>query len=213
MGKVGSRTVGKYFRDKKMCMWHIHRFYDTPIHAYNRKNLIIKYTDLFILKIILMFCKKIYIVSGVRNVLDRDVSMFFHVAAEFYNVNFQEANLEELKDVFRREFPMGHADSWFDMEMKKSFGIDIFETAFNKEAAYQIYERKNFKVFIYNLNRLNFLETELANFFGLKNYQLININQSEKKIYNNKYLLFRKNYSEELKKDYESFTRINDHFL
>ncbi len=44
---------------------------------------------------------------------------------------------------------------WFDTEIERDFGIDIFSQDFDREKGYSIYQNGNGSAFVYMLERLN----------------------------------------------------------
>lgn len=81
---------------------------------------------------------------------------------------------------------------WFDNEIKAIFGINIFDNPFDKKRGFSVIENENIKIFIYKAERLNDLEKELGDFLGVPNYQLVNRNEGQHKIYKWLYDDFKK---------------------
>ncbi len=195
MGKVGSSTVAKYLRDSGYCEWHIHRFYDTPVAVRKPKNRLFRALDLIVLKIVLAAPGRALIISGVRDPVSRDISMFFQVSEKLYDLAPETAPLETMIEAFEQKFPCGACCKWFDDELKRAVGIDVFAHPFDKEAGYQVIETRRTALFLYRLDKLDRLETSLVEFFDLPDYKLIETNRNERKTYSRKYSDFKAAYA------------------
>jgi len=194
MGKVGSSSVAGYFRDHGLLEWHIHRFYDTPVHRYGKKNRYLRLLDLALLNFAKFYCVEIKIISGVRDPLDRDISMFFHNLKTYYpNIEVTSENIRNIEITFKNNFPIGKCVNWYFDEFQRALGIDIFKYSFNKELGFTSFEQGKYKVFIYDMDKLNSLGSNLSIFFDIKMYKLIERNTASNKEYNNVYKEFRKN--------------------
>lgn len=77
--------------------------------------------------------------------------------------------------------------SWFDYEIKKVFGIDVYEYPFDQEAGYTIIRRNNIELLVLKLEKLNQLEVVIADFLEEDHYKLSNINTGREKIYQHAY--------------------------
>lgn len=77
--------------------------------------------------------------------------------------------------------------SWFSYEIKRVFGINVFQEPFDKEKGYGIIRKENVEILIYKLESLDTLECIIGEFLGEDEFQLKRKNVSEKKIYNTAY--------------------------
>ena len=213
MGKVGSSTVARYLRDRGAIEWHIHRFYDTPVAATRSKQRAFKAFDLILLRLVMHFASKIYLVAGVRDPMSRDVAMFFQTARALYGVDPEKVEIDELYNTFVDQFPIGAVDNWFDDELKRALDIDVFAIRFDKNRGFIELQRGQIKVFVYRLDKLDELEKELAVFFDDKKYRLIDTNVNGSKPYAKTYKAFKKRYFKELEKKYAPFKKIRTHFF
>ena len=191
-GKVGSSSVAEYLKQTGVHEWHLHRFFNTPIHDKQPKNKIFYFIDLFIFALAVKFCKRIYVVNGFREPVSRDIAMFFHSFE--HNGENPEAPYKELLDSFHQKFTVGDSHLWYDREFNRLFGINIYDIAFDKDAGYVVFRRGNLHFFIYNLSKLDTLEPQLRDFFGLKSYRLIRANDSSDKFYEGSYKQFLSQY-------------------
>ncbi|MCI8373945.1 MAG: hypothetical protein HFI29_00675 [Lachnospiraceae bacterium] len=77
--------------------------------------------------------------------------------------------------------------SWFLYEIKRVFGIDVFQEPFDKEKGYGIIRKGNVEILIYKLEALNNLEGMIGDFLERDGFQLKRENLSEEKIYSAAY--------------------------
>lgn len=70
----------------------------------------------------------------------------------------------------------GNEFDWFDLEIKDCTGIDIFEYPFDKEKGYSIIRKKNIEILVLKSEKLNDLETVIAEFVEIHNFHLCNAN-------------------------------------
>ncbi|MCI8795448.1 MAG: hypothetical protein HFG89_01150 [Dorea sp.] len=82
--------------------------------------------------------------------------------------------------------------SWFSYEIKRVFGIDVYQSDFDKRRGYGIIRKGNVEIFIYKLEALNSLEHLIGEFLGRRDFSLKNINLSEEKVYNFTYQELKK---------------------
>ena len=75
----------------------------------------------------------------------------------------------------------GYSFGWYDDEFKNKLGIDIFEQPFDKEKGYTIYKKGSVEIFLYRLENLNSLESEMQSFIGRDDFKLLHTNNAEEK--------------------------------
>jgi len=212
-GKVGSSSIYKSILDLKLPVIHLHRlaynfnlFGNENINAYNELMERIKQS-------------KIKIITGVREPIIRDISNFIHnlddgrwytysflnqdmnntfqrVVDRYYvNKNFEhraEGNYKWL-DISWNYGKYGQIFEWFDFELKKVFGIDIYDYPFDREKGFTVIKKGNVEVFLYKLENLNNNEKSLGEFIGNSKFTLLNDNIGNKKKYKYLYQEFLKN--------------------
>lgn len=213
MGKVGSSSIGEWFRQNNVGEWHIHRFFDTPVHSRRGKNKALKVLDLALFNLLKILRKDIKIVTGVRFPLDRDISMYFHNA---YGVELRPlpefGRPDEVITDFDATFPVLASASWFDDELKRLTGVDVFSHPFDKRKGFTVIDFGRFHVFVYRLDKLNDLQEELVRFFGEPDFRLIKMNQSDSKRYTELYRAFRKAYARQPGAAHAAEERFLEHF-
>jgi hypothetical protein len=195
MGKVASSTVSEFLRTKGKLEWHQHRFTDIPIYNYKKKDKYLKVIDKHLLNLILKKSPKIKIISGFRDPIARNISMFFHTyKTVFPERNILEEPLQSIISDFNNHFPKETAYFWFRDELKESLGINLLDFEFNKERGFVNIEINRIQIFVYRMDKLDQLEQEIINFLEIVDYKLINTNLAEKKQYTNRYKEFIHNY-------------------
>lgn len=131
------------------------------------------------------------VISGVRKPIQRDFADFFQaltfpfeplcIAAD--ELRFNDALLRYMDACYSfNEF------DWYNEEIKEVFGIDVYDYSFDKESGFQVIEKGNTRLFLYRLENLSSLESELKLFVGDEQFSLINANCSYQKGY---YFLYK----------------------
>lgn len=152
------------------------------------------------------------IITGVREPLSRDYSAFWQLFSDdrsyllsILDKDFQKMykNYAELimrkfngmEESLRETLPWIWTDEfeWFNQELKKHCGIDIYKYPFDKEKGYSIIRQNNVQVFVYKTEKLNDIMPALGEFLGTSLHIGENINQAEGKIYHLAYKEFQKN--------------------
>lgn len=180
-GKVASTTIKKRLYQSGIPCLHMHTL-NYPSHALGESL-----KEIWTQKIEEKLSQKIKIITSVREPLTRDYSAFWQpfkmertYLMSVFNKDFQKmyenytnlilngyentCNLlqEATECVWLDEF------EWFDKEIKKILGIDIYEYPFNREKGYEIIQSKNIQIFIFKVEKLDNLMPELSSFLGKK---------------------------------------------
>ena len=196
VGKVGSSSIAEYLKQNNIHEWHIHRFYNFPVHNKNKKNTFTFILDIALLKLAKRRCKKIYVITGFREPVSRDLSMFFH---SFEHTHYDDdLTFKELEAVFRSKYDIGKSVDWFELEFNKIFNINVYDFPFQTENGYTKFISNNINFFIYDMKFLNSLEKQIGEFLEIEGYRLIKSNDSSSKPYKQKY------------KDFTEFFSLND---
>jgi hypothetical protein len=219
MGKVGSSTVHASLKDKlnDFQIYKIHdlspdtlvideRLYkrkwrksrtkkDVPFHHWESQ---------FLSKF--LNCqshgKLIKIITLVRDPIARNISSFFQTLEMEYQLSYEDLlksndpiKMDVLLDLFvnkvkNHEYPL----HWFDNEMKRYFGIDVFDHPFPKERGYKIIKSNKIEFLIIKLECLRDNgESAFEKFLNLEKFEFTNDNVSQNKLYSFLYNDFKKN--------------------
>jgi len=196
MGKVGSSSVAAYLRKNDIFEWHIHRFYETPVHRKKGKNVYLKMIDLFLLRLVLMRCSKVRVISGFREPISRDMSMFFHNIENYYGKAWVRARTtDELIELFNSDFAIGDCVGWFESELNRAFNINVYANDFDYEKGYVEFQESRVAFFIYDVRKLDSLGAALAVFLSVPEYKIIRDNVAKNKSYNKVYIDFQTKFS------------------
>ncbi len=195
MGKVGSSALEKSIPESI----HIHDLMSTsadslisPIRAKVRKphsellkRIIKKHTSSLLLK----SKKKVKIISMVREPIGRNISMYFQALPFWLSHKYliddsvvreekQGLLAETYLECLNHNYPL----EWFDKEIKKLTGIDVFQTPFDSELGYQQYQNSNFELLVIRLDKLESNQKVIEEFIG-QPLTLTKGNQASKKWY------------------------------
>jgi len=92
--------------------------------------------------------------------------------------------LTALLDHFLHHYPHDVPLTWFDMEMKGVFGVDVFAEPFALEQGYQIYRSGRTALLLLKLEQLNHAaQPAFHEFMGLADFQLVRKNEASDKSY------------------------------
>ena len=81
---------------------------------------------------------------------------------------------------------MNYEFDWFDLQLKNYFDIDVYKYPFDKKTGYTIIKEGHLEVLVLRLENMKMLENVIGEFVEVKNFRLVNANESRNKIY--KYL-------------------------
>ena len=104
-------------------------------------------------------------------------------------------------------------DHWFDQELKRAVGLDVYRTAFPYQKGYAIYENQQARVLLYRLEALSKLPNMIHQFLGCDVPAVVQRNVASTKRYANQYAFVRQHLR--LPSDFvaERFrTKIMEHF-
>lgn len=135
------------------------------------------------------------IITSVREPIARNLSAFFE-AFEYYTgvqpINWT-GKTENLFSLFYQELPQEFPLQWFDEELQRMTGIDVYAKTFDASQKYQFYQKGNTEVLLFRTDLSNQKKTELIqSFLGLKDFSLQNYNVGSDKSYAQMYQQFKK---------------------
>lgn len=211
MGKVGSTTILRSLRALKLGMgvYHVHVLSQSGIarvekiykenFAYKRRidgHLLASY---YLRKQLDkgLHGKKWKVITLVREPIARNLSSFFEVLNlqyaryEYHNkIDFMslETIVEELIELFFREFEHNIPLIWFDQELNQVLDIDVFAADFPKEKGYKIFQGEQADVLLLRLESLNECATEaMRAFLNIDEFSIIKGNVASHKYYSSAY--------------------------
>ena len=140
---------------------------------------------------------KVNIVSVVRDPIARNRSMYFQDLAHWlsayirqFDANAKTEGLDLLIECYRDFFNHDYAEHWFDNEIRRLTGIDIFKHGFTPGQA-QVIENQKYRLFVVRLEDLESNLQALSDFLG-QSIKPVSANRGEKKWYGDLYKTFVK---------------------
>jgi len=214
MGKVGSTTLEHALPNAI----HIHAFYSRNHTCPVRLKGLLKFGIVhffyqmeqeivdYLLRRAFKQRKNTKIVTMVRDLSARNVSMFFHdldaylYAAHTNCLNTRSMplptrnqNKDLLVDVFNQEFNHEYGLTWFDREFLPMTGIDVYNSDFNKDQGFAHFKNGNTEAICIRTDKLKLCINDISDFVGQK-ITLTNANQANEKWYGELYQSFMKSY-------------------
>lgn len=142
---------------------------------------------------------RVKVITMVRDPLATNLSGLFH------NYRWWPAELKAQCDppsaeclaaverYFLEQYTHDVPDTWFDMEVKSLYGIDVFDEPFDKDRGYAIYRNEFADVLLIKLEKLNECAAgAIHEFLGIEDFRLEETNVAEDKDYAAIYQAFRK---------------------
>lgn len=188
--KVGNCTVLdtlKQYGTNIIELWHSYNKVDKRIHELLRNE-----------------TKKLVI--GIREPISQNLSYMHQIAPTFYDIEQYWNSQDPVQYIFDNVIldqklevkclynycmeKTGYnylVQNFFENQIEKLWGIDLYEYPFDKEKGYQTYHIGQMDIFVYQLERLNSIEKELGDFFGIENFKLVSSNVASDKWYHSYY--------------------------
>ena len=192
MGKVGSTSLEESLSDAL----HVHTLYGNPPCKFHKRRwkkhpvaLLKKLIGDLLKRSLIRRRKHVKIISLVREPYSRNVSMFFQ-DLPYWMVHYQEAydydsrkeGAEFLHKTFEQVYDHFYFDRWFDDELKRLTGIDVFSYPFDKELGYKILREGRYEVLLVKLEKLQEAHQAIEAFMGYS-FEMKETNKSERKWY------------------------------
>ena len=114
------------------------------------------------------------------------MSAFFHNFERFTGTEYENADFtsEELVDMFVKEYRHPVPLIWFDVEMRQTLGIDVYEYPFPREKGHLSIKKGNFELLILKLEVDDSIkEKAIAEFLDIEDFRLIRANVGQDKDY------------------------------
>ncbi len=190
MGKVGSTTIHASLEQANLPfpIYKVHFLSDEGIkhgEEFHQKTLNIPWATTPHIQTTHLLRQKIRsdeairwkIITLVREPISREISEFFQYLDSLYpELLDAEGNLEEKRAlrILQTKFMFykpekNYTCSWFDMEMKPMFGLDIYDYPFDAQAGYTIINHENIDLLILRLEDLDHnLSKSVTQFLNLQ---------------------------------------------
>jgi hypothetical protein len=136
------------------------------------------------------------VITLVRDPVARNVSSFFQIGERALGVDFGadqgDVSVAELTRRFLEDFD-GHDVplTWFDDELARVFGIDVFARPFPQDQGFDIYENERARVLLLRLENLSACAAPAFHrFLGVEDFRLAKTNVAREKDYAPAYARF-----------------------
>jgi hypothetical protein len=134
--------------------------------------------------------RRLKIVTLLREPVGRTISSFFYNLNQYipdfnrYRIDDPEVT-QRLQERFLVDFPEhDYSINWFDNELRRTFGIDVYRHGFDPGKGYAIIEGASVDVLVLKLERLKHCTPEaFREFLGLSEFALSTANTSEEQPY------------------------------
>jgi len=208
MGKVGSSTIVESLKalDLGFPIYHVHRLTPDGLEFAEKMRLARRgsrpagkhyFTSRYLRKQLAKQSNSMRwnVVTSVREPIARNVSAFFHALDAWYpefdhqpRGNDKSTLFAELTTIFLEEFPHKLPLTWFDSEMKSTFGIDVFSSEFPKQEGYGIYEGERVNLLVIRLEDIAKCgQQAFSKFLGIEQFALVSTNVGSEKAYGTAY--------------------------
>lgn len=208
MGKVGSDSLYHSLkRIRAMNVTSIHRMNSRNIESVNRrfKN---KGSAVFgevydgmgesVFKHIIKHKKPVKIITLVREPISRNISAYFHnmdLIEETASAH-ELLDLDRVVDGFLTKYDHDIPLQWFDVEMKNTLGIDVYQYEFHKERGYKVIQKGGYEVLLLRHDLNDELKSSLvSDFLDIDKFTIERTNVASEKQYAEKYRGFIKKIS------------------
>ncbi len=180
---VHTHKMGKE-RLKYGCMGYLDGRKLMPARQFDEYELFFKYMK-----------ENVRIITAVRDPIARDISGFFESFHVPYSNWIDQTNdiYGDFKRMTENDIKKYNMFEWFNEELQQVFGVDVYAYPFDREKGYTIIEEGNISILLLKLEKLNTLESVVGDFLQVKDFKLVNANESKSKPYRYMYEEFKKN--------------------
>lgn len=215
MGKVGSTSIYDVARSKSgLPVFQLHRFRLIPgtfvdrgfVRTFFRKV----WADLlfFVIK-----NKELKIISLTREPVSRNISDFFQTLDFYINVNGldkKSLSASNLIEIFFNQYPHFSSIGWFDEQVKKVFGIDVYEFPFSNNVL--LVKKNNVELLVVRMEDLLEKVNDVGEFIGAPDFEIIKTNDGGAKWYSDVYRDFKSEISLSSYQGFMKSTMYSKHF-
>jgi len=136
--------------------------------------------------------RRIKIICIYRDPIARNISAFFEQYSYVLDGDINSLPTPEVLDCFwmyaRHDTPL----DWFERELKKSFGVDIFSVPFDRLRGYGVLRQGYRDVLLLTMEKMRENETVIGEFLGLQAFHITPANRAERKHYATAYNAFKR---------------------
>ncbi|MBK7218160.1 MAG: hypothetical protein IPH95_14190 [Candidatus Promineofilum sp.] len=143
--------------------------------------------------------ERVKIITMVRDPVATNVSGLFHnhtwwpAALKAECAAGSPGCLDALSQYFLNSYPHDVPETWFDMELRALYGVDVYAQPFDPRRGYAVYHSDTADVLLLKLETLNQVgAAAVRDFLGLAAFELVPSNTAEDKSYADLYKAFRR---------------------
>jgi hypothetical protein len=140
--------------------------------------------------------KQMYVISLVREPILRNISAFFENFEHETGIRYSESSfsIDALIELFLKNSNHNVPLNWFDVQMKKKLGIDVYQYEFPRSGI-QVIEEDNVKLLILRTELVDReKESAIKDFLKLPKFLLVRTNEGADKEYASTYKLFKETF-------------------
>ena len=119
--------------------------------------------------------ERVKLIVGVREPVSRNISGYFQ------SLNRREDDFCVKSQIMKFFCFCPHFVPlfWIDNEIRRNFDVDIYAFPFDRDAGFSSFSSGFFDIFVYKLESLNSLESEIGDFICVKNFKLLSDNMTK----------------------------------
>lgn len=137
--------------------------------------------------------REIIIITGVRDPFSRSISAYFEQSHYFGGVP-NHWGFDEIRQDFEKRALLDATTTWFDKEIKRFSGIDVIGSDFPKDKGFKSYQNGKVRLFVYRIDRLNDLGTQIGAFLHMPDFAVCSANETINSQSAEKYKAFVESY-------------------
>jgi glycosyltransferase involved in cell wall biosynthesis len=147
--------------------------------------------------------RRVKVITIVREPLARNISAFFQVLRKVlwdnpeFDSRREGSDNQLLREAFNRQMRHEAPALWFDREIRRQLGVDVYRHPFDHEQGWTLVSENNIDLLILRAEDLIRCESAIGKFAGLPGLRLNNANCGDRKWYAPLYKSFRTHFAPE----------------
>lgn len=217
MGKVGSSSIYKSLKSNGFNVIHAHNFDDCDVYKFYKNTdgfgcfyplsqRIRRFLSSKLKLYLLRFNKNVKIITCVRDIEKVIISRYIqdlHLRMVSYHkkqIVYKEMTtmVDEVLENIEQDINLDYFLSWFDVELKKNFGLDVYSVEYDRNTGIGIASQFSKPLLVVNMSKVNgnILSSELSKFIDSNSeIEIRNSNVSKEKWYSEIQSMVRKKYA------------------
>ncbi len=129
---------------------------------------------------------KLVVITGVRELIALALSAIFENYA-YFAASPEDMTIETCREALLHPKTCGPLRRWFDLELKRMIGVDVFRGDFPHAKGYRTYSNRFARVLLYRFEKLQLLPEMLKDFLGFSIPCALARNRASEKPYAGRY--------------------------